>query len=603
MSKISTEVGSAYLLVTPKLSNDAGSKLAAGGATSGASYGGKFSNAAKGAISAGAVAMGNILASAATTAAANLGQVFTDMFQGAMDFEQLAGGVEKIFDQADIAGIMSDANAAYKDLNMSANEYLAAINQTGAAFAQTMGDQKGYDTARTGMKAIADYASGTGRNIDELNEKFSLITRSTSSYQSIADQFSGILPATSKDFLEQAQAAGFLSDSYKSLTDVPIAEYQEAVSKMLEKGVADMGLAGNTAHESTETITGSLAMLGAAWTNFTTELGKDSADIPTRAAELVDSIVAVVQNIAPRLLAFAQNLFAALPELYEQLSPYIQQFVDMAAQFIEEHQDEIQAASTMLFDGIKVALKEAIKMAIQALGEFIKEVIVTFPEWFPELLKAAGELFLAILEGLVNGIDPFMRQLEDMINGALGAIGDAVGSFVQGGADIIGGIIQGVGEGLDGIRKVFDDVVYAMTHPIETAQGIIEGIIEAIENAFAWMHIDIPSFQLPHIEWHWLDIGDILSIPVFDGISWYAKGGFADSATLAGYGEKGLELYWPSYSPYFDMYAKGIAEHMPASSGVDIHDCTFIVRQESDIRSVAVELNTLVNRQLAGGRA
>ena len=175
------EVGKAYLTVEPKLSNDFGSKTAASGAKSGASYGGKFSNAAKGAISAGAVAMGNILASAATTVSANLGQVFQDMFQGAMDFEQLAGGVEKIFDQADIAGIMNDANAAYKDLNMSANEYLAAINQTGAAFAQTMGDQKGYDSARTGMKAIADYASGTGRNIDELNEKFSLITRSTSS--------------------------------------------------------------------------------------------------------------------------------------------------------------------------------------------------------------------------------------------------------------------------------------------------------------------------------------------------------------------------------------------------------------------------------------
>ena len=587
-----TEVGSAYVTIYPQTDGNFSKQV---GKTMGDNIGSG--------LSAKAVAIGNILSNVAMNAASAIGEQMSTAFSNYANYEQLVGGVEKIFDQANIAGILDDAQQAYKNLNMSANEYLESINQTGAAFAQTMGDQKGYETAKTGMQAISDYASGTGRNISELNEKFALITRATSSYQSIADQFSGILPATSADFLAQAQAAGFLSGEYKKLTDVPVAEYQEAVSKMLEKGVADMGLAGNTAHESTETITGSLAMLGAAWTNFTTELGKDSADIPTRAAELVDSIVAVVQNIAPRLLAFAQNLFAALPTLYEQLSPYIQQFVDMAAQFIEEHQDEIQAASTMLFDGIKVALKEAIKMAIQALGEFIKEVIVTFPEWFPELLKAAGELFLAILEGLVNGIDPFMRQLEDMINGALGAIGDAIGSFIQGGADIIGGIIQGIGSGVDTVRQIFDDILYAMTHPIETAQGIIEGIIETIENAFSWMNIDIPSFSLPHIEWHWLEIGDILSIPVFDGISWYAKGGFADSATLAGYGEKGLELYWPSYSPYFDMYAKGIAEHMPASGGVDIHDCTFIVRQESDIRSVAVELNTLVNRQLAGGRA
>ena len=55
--------------------------------------------------------------------------------------------------------------------------------------------------------------------------------------------------------------------------------------------------------------------------------------------------------------------------------------------------------------------------------------------------------------------------------------------------------------------------------------------------------------------------------------------------------------------PYFDKYAKGIAEHMPARGGVDIHDCTFNVRKEGDIRSVAHELNTLINRQTNGGLA
>ena len=86
------------------------------------------------------------------------------------------------------------------------------------------------------------------------------------------------------------------------------------------------------------------------------------------------------------------------------------------------------------------------------------------------------------------------------------------------------------------------------------------------------------------------------------GVDWYGTGGFANEPTLNGYGERGLEMYWPGYAPYFDKYAKGIAEHMPAS-GVDIHDCTFNVRKESDIRAVAIELNTLINRQTAGGIA
>ena len=157
---------------------------------------------------------------------------------GFAEYEQLAGGAQKIFDQMDYSKIAQDANNAYKELGLSANQYLSVINDVGATFAATMGDEAGYEAARTGLKAISDYASGTGKNVNELSQKFTLITRSTSSYQSIADQFSGILPATSAGFLEQAQAAGFLSDSYTQLTEVPIAEYQDAVSKMLEQGVS-----------------------------------------------------------------------------------------------------------------------------------------------------------------------------------------------------------------------------------------------------------------------------------------------------------------------------------------------------------------------------
>ena len=590
------EIGVAYLSVKPKMDDSFDSTVKNQGSISGGKFGGAF-----------AVAAGNLIAGAIEKTISGAFNLLGDAFSNFANFEQLSGGVEKIFDQANIEGIFKDAQAAYKDLNMSANEYLESINQTGAAFAQTMGDQRGYDTARQGMKAIADYASGTGRDLNELNEKFALITRATSSYQSIADQFSGLLPATSADFLAQAQAAGLLSGEYTKLTEVPIAEYQQAVSAMLESGVKNMGLYGNTAKESTETISGSLAMMKSSWQNFTTELGKDSADMPARTTELVDSIVAVVQNLAPRLLAFAQNLFAAIPQLYEQIQPYIQQFIQMAGEFIAQHQPEIQAAGAQLFDGVKMALKEMGKAAMQALGEFIKEIVLTFPEWFPELLQAAGDLFLAIVDGLANGMVPFFTELNKSMDEALKTIGGFFMSFFKSGGEIIGNIVKGVSGALDSVKRVFDDVLYAMTHPIETAKDLIDKALSAIEGIFSGLNLQLPEIALPHFSvWGGefpYGIGGYGSPPDFS-IDWYGAGGFADDATLTGYGERGLEMYWPGYSPYFDMYAKGIAEHMPnGTGGVDIHDCTFNVREESDIRRVAQELNTLINRQQAGAFA
>ena len=230
-----------------------------------------------------------------------LGTVAVKSFAG---YEQLAGGAAKIFDEMSQPKILNDANNAYKDLGISANQYLAIINDVGATFAATMGDRAGYETAQTGLKAISDYASGTGKNVDLLSEKFTLITRSTASYQSIADQFSGILPATSKDFLAQAQAAGILSDSYTELTQVPIAEYQSAVSQMLQRGVSELGLANNTVLEAETTISGSFAAMQAAASNFMTAMVDDNADVGESFEILKETALTFFNNVEPKVWQF-----------------------------------------------------------------------------------------------------------------------------------------------------------------------------------------------------------------------------------------------------------------------------------------------------------
>jgi len=579
------EVGSAYVTIYPQtdgnFSKQVGKNIESG-------------------LSTKAVAVGNIVSDVvmnAVDAVANGVQaVISGAFEGFSEYEQLAGGVEKIFDQADISKIFADAQGAYKDLNMSANEYLASINQVGAAFAQTMGDQKGYDTARTGMKAIADYASGTGRNLDELNEKYALITRSTSSYQSIADQFSGILPATSADFLAQAQAAGLLSGEYTKLTEVPVAEYQQAVSQMLEQGVKDMGLYGNTMHESTETISGSLAMLKSSWENMLTELGKDDGNIDARVQELVDSAVAVIENVGPRLVEIGSHIMEAVPEIVEKLQPYIDQFVASAKSFIEAHQPEIEAAGQVLFDGISKGISFALRAALPALGEAIKNIVLTFPEWFPQFQQAGFDLFLAVVEGVCLGVQPFFNELENAVNGALSNLGNAVGGFFKAGFDIVGGIADGVRSGVGKVRSVFDSIKSAIgsaigaaknlvkgavdgikgtiegikgvvgtvrstfnsiksaiTDPINRAKDTVKGVIDKIKGLFPLNVGKIFSnLQIPHISVNGgsppFGIGGKGSLPSFN-VSWHAKGAIFTKPTIlggtVGVGEAGPEAVLP----------------------------------------------------------
>ena len=214
---------------------------------------------------------------------------------------------------------------------------------------------------------------------------------------------------------------------------------------------------------------------------------------------------------------------------------------------------------------------------------------------------------MKVVEGFANGLAPFMEQVNSLIQSGLDEIGSFFSNFLSAGGEIINNIVSGVRGGLDSVRQIFDDVLNAMTHPLETAQGIIENIMSTIEGIFHGLDLSLPDIALPHF---WVNGGEFpygiggMGYPPDFGVDWYGTGGFANEPTLNGYGERGLELYWPGYSPYFEKYAQGIAEHMPkGAGGVDIHDCTFNVRKDSDIRAVAIELNTLINRQTAGGIA
>ena len=367
------------------------------------------------------------------------------------DYEQLVGGVEKIFDEMDTSEILNDAANAYKTLNLSANDYLETINSVGAAFASTMGDKAGYETAKRGMQAISDFASGTGKSVDELMAKYQAITRSAGTYQSIADQFSGILPATSADFLEQAQAAGFLSENYKKLTDVPIAEYQAAVTAMLEKGTADLGLAGNTAAETANTISGSIAAMKAAWQNFLTGLADPDADLDQLTDNLTDTVIQVAKNLLPVIGRVAWSLLKALGtklvEGYYMLNQLIYSKLVELFQFIGNWIMGKIGEVRNFFE----TLKNVIVGVFVALGASIKQ---SFTNAVNAIMSAWSGI-ISFFTGIWNGIKNVFGNVRDQ--------------FVKIGENILLGIRDGIlgaiGKVTSAVRGVVDTIKNAFTNP------------------------------------------------------------------------------------------------------------------------------------------
>ena len=423
---------------------------------------------------------------AVTAASAAIVGLTKSAVDGFAEYEQLAGGAAKIFDEMSQTKILQDAQNAYKDLGLSANEYLAVINDVGATFAATMGDAAGYEAAKTGLKAISDYASGTGKNVNELSQKFTLITRSTSSYQSIADQFSGILPATSAGFLEQAQAAGILSDSYKQLTEVPIAEYQDAVSKMLGQGVADLGLANNTMDEAFSTLSGSLAMAKGAWSNLVTGLANDSADLDTLINNFVDSVVAASRNIIPTIGKALGGIGKLINEVFPVALEYIPQIItEFLPSVAESAVGIVTSIGTAIFDNIDQIIEYGQSILDTLLDGIISnagnistpvtEIVTKFGTFIIENLPKIVTSGIDILISLVKGIIGALPQLSEA---AIKAVAELAAYIISAenlekilllGVDLISALSEGLGRALGALVSIGEDIVESIKSGISAA--------------------------------------------------------------------------------------------------------------------------------------
>lgn len=395
-----------------------------------------------------------------------------------------------------------------------------------------------------------------------------------------------------------------------------------------------MDITGTTMKEGSSTISGSINQLKGAWDNFLTALGDGGKTIDMDATinALFESLGAVASNVIPALETVATSIATQLPEIFGRAFEGLQTVVadSIRNMFGEETAAAFEETMGGFNERVTGAL-EFVKNAITDLMPMFQEIFATVSEIFPEVqetitsvfdtigevaqtvwptvkeiiknavdiiknvIETAWPIIKKVVETVMTGIKVFMEQvwpvISEIVKNATKAISDAIEALKP-----IGKFIEDL---FNNIKKFIED-------PIGTAQKFIEDAMSTIQGIFDGLDFSLPSIALPHFnvsggEFPW-GIGGAGYPPEFS-VDWYGRGGFANEPTLNGYGERGLELYWPGYSPYFDMYAKGIAEHMPKNNDVDIHDCVFNVREESDIRRVAEELNRLIDRQNTGALA
>lgn len=169
MANSGINLGKAYVQIMPSakgitgsISRLLGGEAKSAGASAGFGFAGKLVSVASKVI-----------------AAAGIGKLFASSIRAGGELEQSIGGIETLFkDSADI--VKGYAKNAYRDAQISANEYMEQATSFSASLLQSLGGdtKKAAKSADMAIKDMADNSAKMGTNISSIQDAYQGFSRS-----------------------------------------------------------------------------------------------------------------------------------------------------------------------------------------------------------------------------------------------------------------------------------------------------------------------------------------------------------------------------------------------------------------------------------------
>lgn len=198
-----------------------------------------------------------------------------------------------------------------------------------------------------------------------------------------------------------------------------------------------------------------------------------------------------------------QDFFAGVPEFWSGVWANVTTAASTAKATLEEAWTGLQTAAQEKFDFIKQIISDDMAAAQEAGSHASSALQAAMSgDWATAQTEA-----LACFDTIKTSIGEKMEALKSAVVSVVDWIGEKLG-FPN-----LSGTVAGV----------FESIKNSIRDKINAARDAVSSAIDRIKGLFSF-RISWPHIPLPHFNWHWQSIGGILSLPHFDGISWYAKG-------------------------------------------------------------------------------
>lgn len=342
--------------------------------------------------------------------------------EGYAEYEQLAGGIETMFEDLNW-DIYQNADNAFKTAGLSANEYMDTIMGFSASLTSSLKAQQGNisEAAERADQIIidmSDNANKMGTSMEMIQNAYSGFAKAN---YTMLDNLKLGYGGTKEEMERLLEDAEKISGKHYDITY--FSDIAEAIHVIQE----DMDIAGTTAKEANETIAGSLASLRSAWSNLLTGLARDDADLDSLINNVVDSAEIAFNNIMP----VAEKALDGITKLIDKIAPIIE---EKLPPLVEKVLPAIMKAGSAIFGAVLPAIPKAASAIISTL---FNAMVEEAPAMIPLVAAAIASPILGMVKNIAGGIGALKTAIGGIGTAASSAAG-GVGEMASAGGNLIG---------------------------------------------------------------------------------------------------------------------------------------------------------------------
>lgn len=353
-------------------------------------------------------------------------------------FEQMAGGVERLYGKMASTTVQNNAIAAWRTAQMGVNDYLETATAFSGRLIRELGDSElaagqvdtavrtladSYNTYGTDVglqiQALSSIARGSYRMLDTLtNNVYSEGKASFEQFMNDArDYASKVSNMTYEEYAESMKKTGLSADelskryeTLKNSTDLSNESFSDIITALSITNERT-GILGTTTKEALSTIQGSTLAAKAAWDNLLLELGKPNGDISARVSDLMQALFGEVQDNGERMYGLVNNYKNEITTIISNWMNAIPQIVDG------------------VLDVLPDDVRSRVEKVVGVVSDFASKVSETFD------LSVISERFGMVVEAIASAFDSFMATVDfgylNVIIEKLGSILEQVWGFVE----------------------------------------------------------------------------------------------------------------------------------------------------------------------------